>query len=259
MKNILLVVCLSFPVSGFSQVVIGKAALRSAQFGQASGGGGGGGSYDPATDSSVVEWLKADAITGASDGAQFGTWQHSKGQDATQATTALKPVYLAAFQNGLPVVAFTNRVTGSAMATATFGTLTQPYWVMYSFQHYALGPSFAFDGISTPERAAEYFSSGDGTDHGYAGNDVSLFTPDLNKHILYVLYNGASSKWAIDGGALNTWSCGTDTLTGITLGNKYDQTYTYSDLFLGEKVVGTGTPSDVPAKFTYFNGRWAVF
>jgi len=53
-------------------------------------------------------WLKADAITGVSNGAQFGTWVDSSGNgfNATQANGSLQPIYNTGVLNGNPVVSF---------------------------------------------------------------------------------------------------------------------------------------------------------
>jgi Concanavalin A-like lectin/glucanases superfamily len=55
-------------------------------------------------------WLKADAITGLTNGQGVATWtdQSPSGNNATQATSANRPVYTTGLQNGLPgVVAVT--------------------------------------------------------------------------------------------------------------------------------------------------------
>ena len=81
---------------------------------------------------SVVEWLKADAITGVTDGNPISTWQHSAGFDLTAATTA-RPTYVAGSQNGLPVARF-NGTSNIMTQTIGFSTLTQPFTIaMASF------------------------------------------------------------------------------------------------------------------------------
>jgi len=53
-------------------------------------------------------WLKADAITGLNDGDAVGTWsdQSGNGYDATQPTSAKRPIYKTGILNGKPVVRF---------------------------------------------------------------------------------------------------------------------------------------------------------
>lgn len=57
--------------------------------------------------SNLVLWLKADALA-LNDGDAVGTWTDSSGngKDATQATSAKKPVFKTAIRNGLPVIRF---------------------------------------------------------------------------------------------------------------------------------------------------------
>ncbi|HSU56655.1 MAG TPA: LamG-like jellyroll fold domain-containing protein, partial [Candidatus Dormibacteraeota bacterium] len=56
----------------------------------------------------LAVWLRADAITGLVDGASVQLWPDLSGNahDATQSTPALRPAYLRAGINGLPVVHF---------------------------------------------------------------------------------------------------------------------------------------------------------
>jgi hypothetical protein len=51
-------------------------------------------------------WLKADAITGLSDGDPVTTWEdaHTSNHDATQSTSASKPTYKTSILNSLPVL-----------------------------------------------------------------------------------------------------------------------------------------------------------
>ena len=53
-------------------------------------------------------WLKADAITGLTNGATVGTWPDCSGwsNNATQGTQGQQPLYIANALNGLPVVRF---------------------------------------------------------------------------------------------------------------------------------------------------------
>ncbi len=65
-----------------------------------------GGASAPPTGAKL--WLKADAITGLADGAKVANWADSSGNanDASQATAANQPTYVANGQNSLPTVRF---------------------------------------------------------------------------------------------------------------------------------------------------------
>jgi hypothetical protein len=66
------------------------------------------GGFDPASVAGLKLWLKADAITGLSDGDPVGTWEDSSGdnRDATQGTASKKPTYQTGEVNSLPCVRF---------------------------------------------------------------------------------------------------------------------------------------------------------
>ena len=68
----------------------------------------GGGRFAPNKIAGLALWLKADAITGLSDGDAIGTWADSSGngRNATQATAGAKPAYKTGIVNGQPVVRF---------------------------------------------------------------------------------------------------------------------------------------------------------
>lgn len=64
-------------------------------------------SFSPSDISGLKLWLKADAITGLSDGDLLSTWEDQSGQnnDATAAGD-LRPTYQTSEINGLPIVRF---------------------------------------------------------------------------------------------------------------------------------------------------------
>ena len=79
----------------------------------------------PSTISGLMIWLKADAITGLSDGASISSWPDSSGNNlnATQSNTGDQPIYKANIINGEPVVRFNG--TSDYMETSDWsGTLT---------------------------------------------------------------------------------------------------------------------------------------
>jgi hypothetical protein len=64
--------------------------------------------FDPLSISGLRLWLKADAITGLSDGQALASWTDLSGQNnhATQGTGSRQPLYKTNALNGLPVVRF---------------------------------------------------------------------------------------------------------------------------------------------------------
>lgn len=63
----------------------------------------------------LVAWLKADALTGLTNGQAVAKWMDSSpaGHDAVQSDTAKQPVCIRDGQNGLPVVRFDGDRAGS--------------------------------------------------------------------------------------------------------------------------------------------------
>lgn len=64
--------------------------------------------FSPADISGLDLWLRADAITGLSDGAAVASWPDSSsmGNHATQGTADRRPLYRTGQVNGLPAVQF---------------------------------------------------------------------------------------------------------------------------------------------------------
>jgi len=64
--------------------------------------------FNPLSIAGCKLWLRADTITGLTDGQALTTWldESGLGNNATQATAAAKPLYKTNIQNGRPVVRF---------------------------------------------------------------------------------------------------------------------------------------------------------
>src|SRR5262245_20271840 len=107
----------------------GKAGAQggSGQGGNAQGGGpsGGEGGEDTGGSGPTLQnqllWLKADAITGLTNGDPVAEWPDSSGndRDAAQSTPGARPVYVSEEQNSLPVVHF-DAASGSFLETQSF-------------------------------------------------------------------------------------------------------------------------------------------
>lgn len=77
--------------------------------------------FSPSSLSGLVEWLKADAITGLADNDPISTWTASAGNNATAAGTA-RPTYQTNELNSLPIVRFDG--VNDAFAFGNFSALT---------------------------------------------------------------------------------------------------------------------------------------
>lgn len=87
-------------------------------------GGVGGEPFSPSDIAGLKLWLKADAITGLSDGDAVTTWSDSSGQgnNAGQGTASKKPTYKTAIKNGLAIVRFDGTDDFMDLATDLFNT-----------------------------------------------------------------------------------------------------------------------------------------
>lgn len=123
-----------------------------------------GGGFTPTQLPNLTMWLKADAITGLSDGEAVTTWPDSGslGNGATQATADNQPVYKANIINGKPVIRFDG--TNDYLVTASF--LGTGYNT--AFTCYAIAPSSAANSqrIFISNQLAKFFISGITIDAG---------------------------------------------------------------------------------------------
>jgi hypothetical protein len=123
----------------------------------------------PATISGLTFWVKADAITGLSDGNSLATWtdQSGNGYNATASGTA-EPTYKVNILNGLPVVRFNG--SSNRMQTAAFN-LNQP------FSLFVIGMQLAGRNVDT--FISDLSGTGFNLTPQYAGtyNSIWLYVP----------------------------------------------------------------------------------
>lgn len=220
---------------------------------------GGASAWTPLTPGTLVEWLKADAIA-QSSGSSVATWPASFGINAV-ASGAAEPTLETNAQNGLPIV----RYNGSSnYSTVTgLGSVSYPYTVAFAFR-YQGSPTGGFQyllylGIPSPPDASAAVSMG--SDAGKisiaAGQLVDVINADNNFHILFVVFNGASSKYGVDGGALVTCNPGTlIPLTALSLAALL-QGANFGQIDIGELVLWTGDGTAFYTQaYSYLNTRW---
>ena len=157
--------------------------------------------------STNVVWLKADEISGLTNGDDVLTWSDASGNSNTfsQPTSSLSPIYQTGVLNGLPVVRF-NRTNDRIRRTSFTGFPTSAITVIYV--------------NSTTD-------SGDGT-ISYAStasnNDFLLFRsenlnvyrgPNRSSGVSFNdgLFHIAAASWQSSGGNLEVWKDGTRSYT----------------------------------------------
>lgn len=222
-------------------------------------------SYNPATDGTVVEWLKADApvyttgTTQATNGQNAATWVASTGTNLLQATAINQPLFNTAVQNGLPAIVDDGSGAAKWMASSAtaFGTLGQPYtvWIVMKTITTSGNPVF-FDGISSSNRAVFYGNGGNWD--MFAGTDTNGGAQDTSWHIFCLIYNGASSSITIDGGAPTTVNPGANSFVGLTINTLFDNSLRGSGQY-GEIIIQNTTPGNKAGTLAYLRARWATF
>ncbi|HET7386833.1 MAG TPA: hypothetical protein VFJ19_09260 [Nocardioidaceae bacterium] len=150
----------------------------------------------------LVQWLRADDITGVANGGAVSSWPAAVGNAATQSTPAKQPVLVTGAVNGLPAV----RSDGvDDMLLATVQAIGQPFTV-FTVLHSDQGASasgFAWSlHISTPDQNS-YGGWFSGAFRLLTGGSSSFYpaaapsTPAW--HVWAQRFNGASSSVRLDG------------------------------------------------------------
>lgn len=184
-------------------------------------------------------WLKADAITGLSDGDPIASWadQSGEGNNAVQATAAKKPLYKTDVVNGEPVVRF----------DGTDDTLVIPHVAGLNTETFTLFIVMAFTNEAADETIFEKWDQ--------SGAYPYAFRTRVDGNVRFATYDGSAANnmdgdTDISDGSFNILTFvrdGTDGeifLNGVSDGDtsthKENTTNTH-DVGIGARGVG-GTP-----------------
>jgi hypothetical protein len=218
-----------------------------------------GGAYDPATDASVIQWLRSDDLEEAPAGSAVPLWPAAKGVDALAGASA-PPRLLVSQQNGRNAVQYTN--SGGLRYHRTesaFGPIPQPYtvWAAFRIPEFSFNNCYLFDAFGASGGPHFRYSA----PRWYVGAGTSLDagkTPDLAWHLLRVTYDGANSSVAFDGVVTATGDAGTNALVGLTIGEAYGGGKSPNNN-LGELIIQSGAPANESAIWAYLSERWATY
>lgn len=151
------------------------------------------------------------------------TWYDQSGnaRNATQATDASQPAYVASLIGSKPGIAKT--AAAHRLATASWTALSQPNSIMHVGQVPVLSEANSqifFDGIGSSNRHQTWhqFASGDWAI--YSGTTQTDGAADTDAHIFVSIFSNSASigKLYIDGGsAVVSATTGAHTLTGLRL------------------------------------------
>jgi hypothetical protein len=220
-------------------------------------------SYTPSGDANVFAWFKADAIIGVTSGNAITTWPDSgpNGYTLSCYGGSQNPTWSSAVKNGLPAVVFASASSQETFTSSTFSSQAQPttIFLVYKLTDSASGFEQVMGSYGSGTGYAIMDNSGPAS--VYAGSYQAGWSFDNNWHIVMVVFNGASSKYRLDGGADTSFSgtLGTDAINSVDLGkNNVSSGYYGGDI--GEVVYYSGDQSANEVKiFGYLDGRWAAY
>ena len=213
-----------------------------------------GGSYNPASDPSVVEWLRASVSTAANN-TTTNHWPALIGTDMYSSSQG--PVYVANAGSSRP--AFKFNALGAATTNATFGTIAQPFtiWINCQFVN-ASNFNFAFDGITSTNRAVLLLDFSLPYYYPYyqlfsTSSIDSASVCDYGWHVIECVFNGASTYCKLDNTTIISGNLGSSAITGLTLASQYTFLHP-ADVLISDIIVQNTTPSNEAGTYTYLSG-----
>lgn len=176
-------------------------------------------------------WLDASQITGLVDGDPVATWSDlsGNGNHATQATGSKKPTIQTVTVNGRTFRVVRTDGVDDYLATLAFSVaLSQPttHFLVVSVRAGSVSADgLITDGIATSNRQS-FVASNLNPDRFvlFAGTGTPTIGPlvDASFRVLTAIFNGNSSIIRDAGSATAQSGAGTNTLTGVTLGLRFD-------------------------------------
>lgn len=204
----------------------------------------------PPNSGAILEWLKADAITGHSSGDTITTWPKSIGFDAVGAGGA---TYITNGQNSLPIVRFNGTTNG--LSTGSQWTQSLPVTIALAAK-YTSGFYFFNDPFVSNSFLTFLVNGGKWEPLGTA----SIVSANTSFHIFFIVaYNSSSSLFGIDGAALSNITPGSSITnsTGINLATNQSGD-AFGAVDIGEVIYYQGDQSGIYSQiYSWLNGRWA--
>lgn len=242
------------------------STLSSGLSGQAASAGvlrGGMLPFSPLSIPGLALWLDASRLTLA-DLDPVTTWPDlsGNGRDASQATAAKKPTFIANGQNGKGVVRF-DGVDDWLQALFTLNQPTEIFSV-HRYRSARVGDDTAFDG-SVALNTMRLFR-GDATTYGFAQMYAGAVGPRNDAvtveqwHLYRCLFNGASSEMSVDSGTAATGDPGAGNGGGVTLGSTAAGAAGFgpvdiAEILLYDSALSTANRQKVEA---YLKQRWGI-
>lgn len=206
-------------------------------------------------------WLKADSITGLTDGQSVTSWSDSSGNNHT--ATATQPIsrpptyYSTAGSGSMPTVRFVN----SPMQVMVPVSSSTPTYIFIVSEMPGTGRSYLFDGISNDTYRQRFFQEASTVvvQRGGTGDNTSPSAVSASTAIFTVVFNGASSAFYRNGTLVDDGNVGASGQYGFTLGAAYND-LNWANVDISEFIVynGTMTTDDIHKVETYLGDKYDI-
>ena len=193
-------------------------------------------------------WHRPEYGITISSGVKISAWadQWVNGIDMLQGTDSLRPTLSLTAINGHPGIVFDS--VDDLLDSATFSAITQPCTLFVVLKFAAGGTAQIF--IDAPSGNRNAFYRSDASTMGlFAGSVFSpTYATDTDQHVFTAVFNGASSRAAVDGTSIGTGSVGAQGTAQIRYGGQLGGGNPFSGA-MGESMrFQSVVPADVAAR-----------
>lgn len=150
----------------------------------------------------------------------------------------------------------------AAFMIDTFGeTLSQQFYI-FAVGLYTKPDAYLTDGLTTSNRAAIYLSNTNNFQRSFAGTQITSNLPVYLNEPLQVgaRFNSTASNVEVDGGDAFVGNAGTNSIQGLTIGNRFVPTDLAKSDKIGEIIVLPYNPGTIDREFVqgYLAHRWGL-
>jgi hypothetical protein len=163
---------------------------------------------------------------GSADSALVQCWydQSSNSNHATQATAPYQPKIYdgttgVVTENGKPAVEFDG--SGDNFVAASI-SLTQAATTTTIGKTNDSNVNYFFDGDDVSNRLTQFQNSTSDGFSLFGGSVIASSTKNTNQNLHFVLFNGASSTYHLNGNSIASGNVGSNSADGITIGARYN-------------------------------------